>query len=303
MNKIFFVTILSSCFYFCNLSYAKDKIKIVATLTTYADIAKTVGGNRVQVSHIAPPTFDPHHITPKPSDVMKLKRADLFIHGGLDLEVWREPLLNAVGKSRIRSGGDRNLSLSQEIKILEIPDHQINRSDGDIHLNGNPHFWISPENGKIIAKTIFSKLVAIDRSHEMIYKNNLDRFTAKIDKLIVKWKYKFKQYRGLEIIAYHNQWIYLTDFLGIKVNVFIEPKPGIHPSTKHILYLQSYIKSNKVKGIIQSSFMPKKISEKISIKSDVKVALLCQNVGENSEVITYLSMQEYNFKHLYDLLK
>ncbi len=185
---------------------AEKRLNVVATLTTFADLAKTVGGDHVSVSAIAAPQFNPHFIEPKPSDVLRVKRADLFIHAGLDLELWRGPLLDAAGNTNVMPGQPGELDLSQGIALLEVPDHPVSRAEGDIHIYGNPHYWTDPENAKIIAKTIADKFSAMDSAHAQDYQQRLQQFTARLDQQIAEWRSQLAPFQGQEFVGYHNEW-------------------------------------------------------------------------------------------------
>ena len=166
------------------VSSADKPLTIVATMSTFADLAKTVGGERVEASYVASPKFNPHFIEPKPSDVLKVKRAALLIHAGLDLELWRGPLLDAAGNLKLFPGQSGELDLARGIALLEVPDHPTSRSEGDIHIYGNPHYWVDPENGRKMAQAICEKLAAIDPAHESDYRRNLTQFLARLDQKI-----------------------------------------------------------------------------------------------------------------------
>ena len=164
LKSIFFVTISCTLLFFGQslISAAEAPLKIVATQTLFADIVKQIGKDKVDVKYIAQPKFNVHFIQPKPSDVRNVLKADLYVNAGLDLEAWSGPLLEAAGKPELFSGATRNLDLSKGITILNVPTQPISRSQGDIHLFGNPHYNMNPENAKIMAETILEKLKEID---------------------------------------------------------------------------------------------------------------------------------------------
>ncbi len=288
---IFYVCLLASIVCPC---MADEPLQIATTLATYADIAKTIGGERVSVSNVASPRFNPHFIEPKPSDVLKVKRSALFIHSGLDLEAWRGPLIDAAARSDLRAGGAAQLDLSMGIKILEVPDHAVSRAEGDIHLSGNPHYWISPENGLIIAQEITQKLQEMDPGHASEYKANLEKFSGELQQKINGWRAKLLPFKGSEFVGYHNEWVYLMQFSGLSMKQFVEPKPGIPPSPKQLSFLEEYITTNKIKGVIRASFYPADATDYLHEKTSVPVLTLCQNVNEIPECSTYGAMVDYN---------
>ncbi len=285
-----------------NPATAESPLKVTTTLSSYADIAKTIGGDLVEVKYVASPRFNPHFIEPKPSDVLKVKNSDLFIHSGLDLEAWRSPLIDAAGRADIRQSGERQLDLSAGIKLLEIPDRQVSRAEGDIHLFGNPHYWLDPRNGKIIADEIATKLSSLDSKHKDEYQKNLTAFQAKIDEKISVWIEQLAPFRGQELIGYHNEWAYLMNFSGLTMKYFLEPKPGIPPTPQQIEFIIRYANEQKVKAIIKAIFNPEEAAVSVANRTKVKVLTLCQNVGEIAQASDYVAMIDYNISKIVEAM-
>jgi zinc/manganese transport system substrate-binding protein len=277
---------------------AEKPLNVVATLSTFADLVKTIGGRHVEVSSVASPKFNPHFIEPKPSDVLKVKEAELFVHAGLDLEAWRGPLVDAAGNPDVRPGGSRELDLSRGIPLLEVPDRPVSRSQGDIHIFGNPHYWVDPENGKRMAKSISERLSAMDPDHREDYERNLADFENRLNVKIPEWKSKMRPFEGAELIGYHNEWPYLMQFLGLKMDKFLEPKPGIPPTPKQAEYLQQYMAEKGIKVIVQTSYFPTKAAQTLAKRTGGQAVLLCQAVGEMPEAADFIGMIDYDVNTL-----
>ena len=284
-------------------SEAAPRLKVVATLSTFADLARTIGGEHVDVSAIAPPQFNPHFIEPRPSDVLRVKRADLFIHAGLDLEAWRGPLLDAAGNREVMPQGSKELDLSKGIALLEAPNHLVSRAEGDIHLYGNPHYWTDPENARIMARAISEKLAEADPAHAQDYQRNLDAFLARLDQKIPEWKARLKPYQGQELIGYHNEWPYLMRFAGLRMEQFLEPKPGIPPTPRQLQFLKQYLAQKQIRAIVQSSYFPTTSSALLAKQTGAKVVLLCQNVREVPAASDYIATTDYNVAQLVEGLR
>lgn len=274
------------------------QMRVVSTLATYADIAKSIGGDLVSSTYIASPRFNPHFIEPKPSDVLKVKRADLFIHSGLDLESWRDPLIDAAANPEVRKGGLRQLDLSTNIALLEVSSQQVSRAEGDIHSQGNPHYWMDPRNGLIIAQAIATKMSQLDAANAATYSANLNSFSRKLKMKIQEWENKLAQFKGRELLGYHNEWIYLVNFAGLKMQYFMEPKPGIPPTAKHIEFLTQYAKANKVAAIVQATYFPTEVSQTVADNSGAKVLIFAQSVGEVDQAGDYIAMLDYDIGQL-----
>lgn len=273
-------------------------LKVAATLSTFADLVKTVGGAHVEVSAIASPKFNPHFIEPRPSDVLKVKRADLFVHAGLDLELWRWPLVEAAGNREAMPGGSKELDLSVGINLLEVPDRPLSRAEGDIHIYGNPHYWLHPENAKKMAQTIADKLSELDPSHQADYRRSLDDFLARLETHMLEWRKALSPYHGKELVAYHNSWPYLMHFAKLKLDHFLEPKPGIPPTPKQIGFVERHVAEERIPAIIQEAYFPKGAPEAVAKRTGAKVVMLCQNVGQIPEASDYIAMMEYNVRRL-----
>ena len=282
---------------------AAQPLRVVTTLSVYADLVRQVGGEDVQVSYVASPRFNAHFIECKPSDVLKVKKADLLVHSGLDLEAWRAPLLDAAGNPNLFQGGKGELDLSTGIPLLEVPDKPLSRLMGDIHIYGNPHYWLGPENAKIMAKEIAAKLSELDPAHETAYQRRLSEFSNRLEGKIAEWKQAAAPIRGKEVIAYHNEWPYLAEFLGIKIEQFLESKPGIPPSPKQLGFLEEYIKSHGIKAIVQPTYFSRASSEALAKRTGAKVVVLCQNLGELPGTDDYFSFIEYDVRQLVSALE
>lgn len=280
-----------------------ERLNVVATLSTFGDLVKAIGGDHVDVTSIASPTFNPHFIEPKPSDVLKVKRATLFVHAGLDLELWRGPLLDAAGNTRLFPGSPGDLDLSRGINLLEVPTRPMSRMEGDIHIFGNPHYWLNPENVHTMAQAICDKLCALDPQHEQDYRHNLQEFLATLNQKIPEWRARLAPYQSRELVAYHNTWPYLMRFAGLKMEQFLEPKPGIPPSPRQVEFITQHVRQTQIPAIVQESFFPTQTANTIAKRTGAKVVLLCQNVREAPECSDYVAMIDYNLNQLIEALR
>lgn len=300
--------ILLLMFLFCvccaRVSSAADKpLNIVTTQAIFADLVREVGGDKVNVTAIASPKYNIHFIQPKPSDVRKVTQADLYVNAGLDLEAWSDPLLEAAGNPKLFRNGEGNVDLSQGIQLLEIPNHPPTRAEGDIHVFGNPHFQMNPENAAIMAHTIVKKLKEKDPGNASYYDEHAKTFLAKLEQKIAEWKKMCEYCRGEEIISYHEDIAYFADFLGLKAQEFLEPKPGIPPTPKHLVFLENYIKEHHVKAIVLPTYYSRAEADKLVQRVGAKVAVICQNAGEVPGTGGIFDFFDYNVKQISEALK
>ena len=279
------------------------KLNIVTTQTIFADIVKQIGKDKVNVSAIAPPKYNIHFIQPKPSDVRKVAKADLYVNAGLDLEAWSDPLLEAAGKQSLFRNSEDNVDLSQGLRLLNVPDHPLNRAEGDIHAFGNPHFQMNPDNAGTMARTILEKLKAKDPANASFYDDNAKAFLTKLDVKIAAWKNMCAPLKGKEIISYHEDIAYFADFLDLKAEQFLEPKPGIPPTPKHMQYLEDYAKANHITAIVTPTYYSQDAAQSLATKIGGKVITIGQGVGEVPGTDDFFSFFDYNFKQISEGVK
>lgn len=284
-------------------TFAESKLKVVTTLITFADLVKQIGQDYVEVHSIVPGIFNPHFYEPKPSGVLKTRNADLFVHAGLDLELWRYPLVEAAGNPDVLPQGIHELDLSEGIILLEIPEKQPTRLKGDIHIYGNPHYWVDPRNGRIMALSITAKLKELDPTGADYYDKNLKEFLKKLDEKLKQWNTELSGIKGKEVVAYHNEWIYLAEFADLKLKQYLEPKSGIPPTPKHLAFIEEYIKKNDIKAIIQPTYFPKNYADNLSKRMGIKTVILAHNVGEVKEADNYFSFFDFNVQRLKEALE
>ena len=194
MSKRLVLFLISALCILGTIPAAFGQIKVVTTLTDLQSITRLIGGDQVDVFAIASGFQNPHFVDPKPSYILKLSRADVFVTVGLDLEIgWVPPLLNSARNAKIQKGGEGYVDASTGVPLLQVPT-SASRGQGDIHVYGNPHFWLDPLNGKFIAKNICDALVRVDPDHRALYEYNLNKFNQTIDAKTKEWVEKLHPY-------------------------------------------------------------------------------------------------------------
>jgi len=286
------------------LSFAKaGTIKVVTTTTDLKSITELIGGNKVSVSSIATGYQNPHFVDPKPSYIIGLSKADMFVTVGLDLETgWSPQLLASSRNTKIQKGAPGYVDASIGIGLLQVPT-SANRAEGDIHIYGNPHYWLDPLNGKVIARNIANGLERVDPSNKSTYESNLQAFYKKIDEKMREWKAKMAPFKGSKIIAYHNEWVYFETRFGLDVVDFMEPKPGIPPSPSQLVKVIKEIKANNIKVIISSPYFTTSSSDVVSKQTGAKELTLATSVGGFESVKNYFDLFDYDVNQLTATLK
>jgi len=273
---------------------AEPPVRVVTTLAAYGAIARDVGGDRVRVDSISKGNEDAHFVQPKPSYALLLKKADLFVTTGLDLELWVPVLVDKSGNRGIREGEPGYVSASQGVPLLDVPS-SVDRAAGDVHIYGNPHLFTSPLNAKIVAANIAAGLKRVDPAGAAAYDARLESFRKRIDEalyghelpallgadvldplaargelidflrdrdyqgknlldLLGGWLGTARVFRGGKIVAYHKNWAYFTELFGLEVMDHVEPKPGIPPSARHVHDLVERIRSENVRAVLAASY-------------------------------------------------
>ncbi len=277
---------------------SKDKIKVITTLTDLASLTQAVGGDRVEVEALVKGTQDPHQIEVLPSYMVKLRNADLFVIIGMDLDMWAYPLRD----------GSRNAKLllvdcSKNIERLEVPTYKVDPSHGDIHLYGNPHYWLDPENGKLIMQTIFEALVKVSPEDYGYFENNMKSYTQKLDEKMADWQTKAEALKGKQVIFFHNSWPYFNRRFGIEAANFIEPKPGVTPSPSHTARLIQQVKDQGIKVIAMEPFFDNRVPKMISRETGAKLVVLPTSVGGVPEAKDYIALFDYIIRVLVEALE
>ena len=289
LGVIAFVTAASS---------ASAQLRVVATTPDLASVAREIGGDRVNVVALAKPTEDPHYVDAKPSHIVTLNRADALIEGGAELELgWLPPLLENSRNSKISAGAPGRIVASEGVKMLEVPT-SFDRSKGDVHSLGNPHFMIDPVTVRIIARNIAAHFAQVDPKNATTYNGNLARFNAKLDAKYADWQKQLAPYRGARIVTYHKDFVYLAQRFGLTIVDELEPKPGIAPSPAHLAQVIGKMKSSNAKVILVQPFQNRKTAETVARQTGATVLDISQQPGAVPNTTTYFDLMDNIVKTL-----
>ncbi len=266
MKKLFTTICLAS------LAFASQaKLNVVAATGDFGAIARAIGGDAVTVTVLAKPTEDPHFVDAKPSLIVKLNRADVVIEGGAELELgWLPPLVEGSRNSKLETGKPGHIMGAEGISLLEVPT-TLDRSRGDVHASGNPHYMSDPANGKIVAEHIANSFCQLDPKSCNEFRANLKKFNAELDAKLVGWEKTLAPYKGKEVVSYHNMWPYFAQRFGLKMDLFLEPKPGIPPTPAHLAEVITRMKEDSVKVIVVQPYQNRKTAETVAHHTDATV--------------------------------
>jgi zinc/manganese transport system substrate-binding protein len=271
------------------------KLKVITTLTDLASLTQEVGGDKVDVEALAKGYQDPHFVEPKPSFLLKLRNADVLILVGLDLEIgWLPPLITQSGNGRIQPGGQGYLDASQFAQILEIPQGNVTRAEGDVHPLGNPHYWLDPDNGRRMAKGIAAKLSSLDPEDQAYFQQREQDFEKRLAEADKKWLAQMAPYRGRKVVTYHRSWPNFAKHFNLDVIGYIEPRPGIPPTPSHTIDLVNQMKRENVKIELIEPYFDSKTPNSIASMTNGKVVVLMPSVGGKPEITDYFKLFDYD---------
>ena len=274
-------------------SSASKKLNVVATTPDLAALAREIGGDAIEVSALAKPTEDPHFVDPKPSSLVILNRADVLIEGGAELELgWLPPLLDNARNDKIASGAPGRIVASQGIRMLEVP-ATFDRSKGDIHSLGNPHFMVDPMAAKIIAANITEHLAQVDPGDAPAFKANLQRFNLTLDRKMADWQKALEPHRGAKLVTYHKDFVYFAARFNLEIVDELEPKPGIAPSPAHLAQVISAMQSSKARVILVQPFQNRKTAETVARQTGATVLDMPQQPGAVPNTATYFQLMDH----------
>jgi len=253
---------------------AAAKVNVVASTTDLASITEAVGGDAVSVSSINRGGNDPHFVEVLPSYMVRVKKAQVYLLVGLDLDRWAYPIIDGS-----RNGKLLVVDCSKGIHPLEVPTGKTDASMGDVHPRGNPHYWLDPDNGVVIATNVADALMRVDSENASLYRAGLQRFKEQLEQRKPQWKEHASSLAGLEIITFHNSWPYFARVFGVNVVGFVEPLPGIEPTPSHTASLIEMVKARGIHIIGVEPYFSQRTPATIARESGAKVIELPPSVG------------------------
>ena len=285
-------------------AFAHGQIKVIATTEDLASLAKEVGGDKIAVEALARGYQDPHFVEPKPSFIVKLHSAELLVLVGRELEIgWLPPLLAQSRNAAVQPGGRGYLDASLTARILEIPAGQITRAMGDVHPQGNPHYWLDPANGRRIAQAIQQKLAQLSPGDAAYFATRHADFDRRLAAAEQRWDAAMAPYKGTKIVTYHRSWPNFVERFGLDVIGYVEPKPGIPPSPAHTLELMKEMKRQNIRIIAVEPYFDLKTPNAVARDTGAQVLVLAPSVGGVKEASSYIALFDYDINLLVSAFK
>jgi zinc/manganese transport system substrate-binding protein len=286
------------------VAQAQGKLNVIASTEDLASIAAEVGGDRITVESIARGYQDPHFVEAKPSFILKLQKADVLIVVGRELEIgWLPPLINQSRNAKVQQGAAGYLDASLQARILDLPTGQVTRAMGDVHPSGNPHYWLDPENGKAVARSIGAKFTELRPNDRAYFEQRVADFSSRIDAAEKRWLAQLAPYKGVKVVTYHRSYPNFAERFGLDIIGYVEPKPGIPPTPQHTLDLMAEIKRQNVKVVMVEPYFDLKTPNAIGRETGAQVLVLPPSVGGVKEITDYFKLFDYDVNLLANALK
>ncbi len=299
--KSFFLLVLIGVGLLAIPTSGMAKVRVFACEPEWASLAEALGGESLQAYSATHAKQDPHYIRARPSLIAKMRRADLVVCSGADLEVgWLPILLQKAGKAELQPGGDNYLQAAELVPVLEKPE-RVDRSMGDVHPQGNPHVHLNPHNILIVAKALNKRLQALDPVNAAVFQTNYEEFSNRWRQALSRWEQQASGLRGKRIITHHKAWSYLLDWLGLELVNPLEPKPGIPPNTRHLETLLQQVKGTEVLAIIRTPYAPGDGSEWLARKTGIPALVLPYTVGGSDQATDLFALFEHTIQRLIEV--
>ena len=283
---------------------ASAALSVFACEPEWAALAKELGDQDVNTFSASTAVQDIHKIQARPSLIAKYRQADLVVCTGAELEIgWLPALVTSSRNAKVQPGGTGFLDASGNVKILEIPTGQITRAMGDVHPQGNPHYWLDPGNGRLIARTIRDKLIALSPTDRAGFEQRYAQFDTRLVAAEKKWDAALAPYKGAKLVTYHRSWPNFMERWGLNVIGYVEPKPGIPAPPTHIIQLIDEMQRQNVKVIVVEPYFSLKTPQSIASRIGGTVLVLAPSVGGVKEAADYIGLFDYNVSQLAAALK
>lgn len=282
---------------------AADKVRVVTTTTDLKALTEAVGGNLAEVDALARGSQNPHDLEVRPSLMVKVRRADLLVINGLDLDQWAEVVVQGANNPKVIPGAPGRVDASAGILVLEVPRTRVDRSMGDVHPVGNPHYTVDPGMVPDITANILEGLVRVAPQHRAAFERNREQFLARLGQAMTKWSAELAPYKGTKVIVDHNMWPYFLTRFGLVQAGSVEERPGIPATPTHLTKLIAYMKEDRIKVILAVPWADHKLAERIAEEAGAKVVLVANGVGALKGTDTYLDTIDYNVNAVAQALK
>ena len=275
---------------------AADRLRVVATIPDLKSLTEAVGGDLVDVDSLSRGVVNAHEIEVRPSMMLKLRKADVLVENGLELDAWIEVAVRGANNANVVRGAPGVIDISRGIPVLEVPSVRVDRSMGDVHPLGNPHYSLDPGLATIVTQNIVDGLSRVAPEHRVTFEHNRQTFLGELERHMTEWTKLMEPVKGAKVVVYHPQWIYFLTRFGLLEAGWIEERPGIPPSPQHLVRLVRKMREDGVKVVVYAPWNDAKLAARVAEEAGAKTVLLAQMVGGVKGADSYIGAIDYNVK-------
>jgi zinc/manganese transport system substrate-binding protein len=261
-------------------AHAAAAVKVVTTTEGLAALAREVGGDRASVESLSRGVQDPHFVDANPIIAVKLRNADLLVDVGLDLEIgWLPPLVNQSRNAAIQPGGKARLTAASAVAVLDTPTGPVDRSRGDLHPAGDPHFLTDPRRAEQVAAAIAGRLAVLDPAGAASYQARLADLRKRLAGATARWQATLAPVKGQKLFSQHRTLTYFLDWSGLVAAGEIEPRPGVPAPPSHLAELVGLAQREGVKAIVVENYYDRRSADVVARHAGAKVVQIPGDVG------------------------
>jgi zinc/manganese transport system substrate-binding protein len=280
-----------------------DRVRVVATIPDLKSLTEAVGGDLVEVEALTRGTQNFHEAEVRPSMMLKLRKADLLVENGVDLDAWVEVAVQSANNANIVRGGRGRVEIARGIPLLEVPSVRVDRSMGDVHPLGNPHFSLDPGLAPAITQNIVDGLVRVAPQHRASFERNRAAFLSRLDEQMARWMKLMEPVKGAKVVVFHPVYIYLLTRFGLSQAGALEDRPGIPPSPQHLVNVIRQMKEEGIKAILVEPWNDVKLANRVAEEAGAKAYVMASAVGAVKGTDNYIAAIDYNITTLAKALR
>ncbi|MBM4442544.1 MAG: zinc ABC transporter substrate-binding protein [Candidatus Rokubacteria bacterium] len=282
---------------------AAATLRVVTTTTDLKALTEAVGGAVVEVESLTRGTQNVHDVELRPSLMLKLRRADVLVENGLELDAWIDVAARGASNAKILAGGRGRIDASRDVPVIDVPAGRVDRSHGDVHPQGNPHFSLDPGLAPLVTQTILEGLARVAPAHQAVFAKNRDAFLARLADALAQWTRRMEPFKGAKVVSYHADFNYFLRRFGLVPLANLEDRPGIPPSPGHLARLIQQMKQERVKVVLLEPWSDRGLAERVAGDAGARAIVLATGVGAVTGAETYLGALEYNVRALTEALR
>jgi zinc/manganese transport system substrate-binding protein len=258
---------------------AQAALNVLSTVPEWAALAQEIGGNLVKATAATTALQDPHHIDARPSLIARARNADLLLATGAELEIgWLPVVLRESGNARIQTGRPGYFEAAAFVRMLDVPG-KLDRADGDVHADGNPHIQTDPRNFLAVGEALAARLALVDPANAAAYRAGYTAFAERWRARIKQWEVQAAPLKGVAVVSQHKAWAYLYDWLRLREVATLEPQPGVEPSVAHLARVREQVATSKPRMVVRAAYNPPRAADWFAQETKVPAVVLPFTVG------------------------